>query len=121
LIAKAADQVAQRMATEGVTAEEDHIDREGECADADPKSIGKTRRFQNVVAEDENKDEREIEKITVNILHDEREGTFAEISLARLAHGAGRWVSPEGLVVGSAIIVTGKPKAAGRPKNQERW
>src|SRR5205814_10040797 len=56
----------------------------------------------------------------MNVLHDKREGTFAQISLAWLAHRTGRRVGPEGFVVGAPIIIAGEPKPARRPQNQER-
>src|SRR5437879_13546035 len=56
----------------------------------------------------------------MNVLHNERERTFAPIALARLDHGAGRQISPERLVVRAAVVVTGHSKPSGRPKNQQR-
>ena len=64
--------------------------------------------------------EREIEKIAMHVLHDERKGTLAEIRLARFADGAGRRIGPERFVVGAAIVITGEPESARRPKNQKR-
>ncbi len=64
------------------------------------------------------KDEREVEKIAMNVLQDEREGAFSEIGLTRLADGAGRRVGPEGFVVSAAIVVAGETESAGRPEDQ---
>ena len=114
------------MAAKGVAAEQNDVDRQHDRADADAKEvlsgrrIGKPKRLPNVVARIDNENQREIKKIAMDVLHDEREGTFAQIGLARLAHRAGRRVGPECLVVGAPIIITGEPKPARRPENQER-
>src|SRR5436305_9697214 len=112
--------MSQRMTAECVTAEQDDIDRKHNCADADPKMIIKPQRFPNVVSKNQNKNEREIEKVTVDVLHDERERTLAEISFPGLADGAGWRVRPERFVIRASIIIAGQPKSARRPQNQER-
>ena len=56
----------------------------------------------------------------MEILHDQRKTSLAEIGLARLADGAGGRVGPERLIVGAAIVVTGEAKQAGDPENQQR-
>ena len=66
------------------------------------------------------KDEREIEKIAVHVLHDQRKRTLAEIRFARLAHGARRRIGPERFVIGAAIVITGQPESARRPQDQKR-
>ena len=82
--------------------------------------IGKPKRLPNVDSKDHYKDQREIKKIAMDVLHDERERTFAQISLARLAHGTGWRVGPERLIVSASIIIAGEPESARRPENQER-
>ena len=57
----------------------------------------------------------------MNVLQNKWERAFAEIRFARLAHGAGRRISPESFIISASVIVTGEAKSAGRPKNQERW
>ena len=56
----------------------------------------------------------------MHILHDEREGTFAEIGFARFADGAGRRIGPERFVIRAAVIIAGETKTARRPQNQQR-
>src|SRR4029077_9162609 len=114
-IAKSADQMPQRVTTKCVTAKQDDVDREHDRADADPKSIVEPERFPNVVGKNHNKTEREVKKITVHVLQDQRERAFAEVSFARLADGAGRRIGPEGFIISAAIIVAGEPKTARRP------
>ena len=99
------------------------VDREDNCADADSERTAaghrmvKPERFPNVVAQNQNENEREIQKIAVYVLHDERERAFAQIRFTRLAHRARGRVRPECFVIRAAIIVTGQPESARRPKN----
>ena len=114
------------MTTKSVAAEQNNIHRQHQRADADPerslsgRRIGEPHRFPDIVREHENEEEREIEKIAMHVLHDERERTLAEVSVARFADRAGRRIGPESFVIGAAIIITGEPKTARRPENEER-
>ena len=103
------------MATEGVAAEKINVYRQNDRADPNSKTIGKPARFPNIVGENANKDDCEIEKITMHILHDEREGTFAPVSRARLTDCAGGRIGPEGLVISAAVIITSEPETTRRP------
>src|SRR5712692_2067090 len=104
--------MSQRVTTECVTTEQDDVDREHNRANAKTERtpaaryIDKPERFPNIIGQDQNEKQREIKKIAVNVLHDEREGTFAEISFARFAHRACRWISPERFVVSAAVVIT---------------
>src|ERR1700689_697876 len=54
----------------------------------------------------------------MDVLHDQREGTLAQIFLARLAHGTGWRIGPEGFIVGAAVVVAGEAESAGGPENE---
>src|SRR6266446_7439139 len=101
--------MAQGMTTESVSAEEHDVDCQDERADADAERsfssrwIREPHRFPDINREDDNEDEREIKKVAVHVLHDQREGTFAQISFARLTDSACWRISPECFVVGAAI------------------
>ena len=60
----------QRMAAKSVAAEQNDVDREHDRANADAKSMIKPDRLPNIIAQDQNENEREVEKITMHILHD---------------------------------------------------
>ena len=115
------------MAAERIAAEQNNVDSQHNRTDANAKRIfargriDKPERFPNVIREDKNEQDREVEKITVHILHDEWERTLAPIALARFAHCAGRRISPECLVIRAAIIITREAEATRRPKNKKRW
>src|SRR5436190_15559203 len=74
--------------------------------------------FEGVVSQDHDKQECDIEKISVNVLHYERKLSLTPIRMTRLANGATRWVCPEGFVISSAIVVASEPKSAGCPQNK---
>src|SRR2546423_1136536 len=107
------------MTTKSVATEQHNVDCENNCADTQAESAIEPERFPNVVTQDENKNEREIQKIAVHVLHDQRKGALTEISFARLANGAGGRIRPERLVIGASIIIAGQPEPARRPKNQK--
>src|SRR5437016_3129668 len=100
--------MAERVATKSITAEQNDVDREYNCSDADSERpaaghrIAEPECFPNVVAQNQNENEREIQEIAMHVLHDERKGALAQISLARLAHRAGRRVRPERFIISAA-------------------
>src|SRR6266480_8084646 len=104
--------MTQRVTAKYVTTEQNDVDCEHNRADADSESIVEPECFPNVVAQNQNENECEIQKIAVHVLHDERERTLAEICFARLAHRARGRVRPECFVVRAAIIITGQPESA---------
>ena len=105
------------MTTKCIPAEKNDVNREHDCAHADPESMVEPERFPNVVAQDQNENEREIQEIAMHVLHDERERALAEIRFARLTDSAGGRVRPESFVIRAAIVITGQPKSARRPQN----
>src|SRR5712691_656083 len=116
----------ERVTTKGVSAKQINIHREHDCTDADAKRsfstrrIDKPKRLPHVVSQNKDKKKCNVQKVAVNVLHDEREGTLAEISFARLPHCARRRVCPKGFVISAAVVITGEPKSARRPQNQKR-
>src|SRR5437588_10053595 len=111
--------MAQRVTTKCVTAQENDVKREDDCSNTDAESAIKPERLPNVVTQDQNKNEREIQKVAVHILHDQRERSLAPITFAWFADRACRRVRPECLVIRASIIITGQPKTARRPQNQQ--
>src|SRR5438067_1772643 len=116
----------QGVTSEREAAKQNHIEQKHQRADADAERrfargrIDKPECFPNVDREHDDEEEREIEKIPVDVLHDQREGTLAQISLPRFADRARRRISPEGFVIRAAIVIAGQPQAAGGPENEQR-
>src|SRR5918992_4493217 len=107
------------MTAERVRGEQNEVDGENERPDADAKFTLAARRIlephclPEVVSEHEQEQHCDVEKVRVDVLHDQREPLLAPITLARFADGTGRRIGPESPVVGSAVVVAGEAK--------ERW
>ena len=71
-----------------------------------------------VAGEEDQEDQREVEKIPVNVLNDERKGALAKIFFAGFADGARGRIGPKRFVVSAAIVITGEPEATGGPKDE---
>jgi hypothetical protein len=119
-IERAADQVSEGMATENITAEKHHVDRENQGAYAHAEPIGKPERLPGILDEECPDQIREPQKIAVEILHDKGETLLAEIRLAGLADGAGGRIGPKGFIVGPAVVIASEAEEARDPKNQQR-
>src|SRR5947209_1047416 len=111
--------MTQGVAAERVAAQQHHVNQQHDCSQTDPKPAIKPERLPNVVSEYENEDQRDIKKVAVDVLHDERERPFAEVSLARLTDGARRRIRPERLVICASIIIAGESEAARRPEDEQ--
>ena len=117
-VSKSSNKVPQRMASESVATQQNHVDQQDQRAHADSEVAIKPKRFPHVVGKQNEENQREIKKIAMDILQNERKGAFAEIGLARFPHGAGWRVGPKSFVICAAVIVAGQTETAGRPQNQ---
>ena len=73
-----ADQVAQRVAAEGVAAQQNRIQDQDQRSDADPEVLdavraGEPQRPVAVIQQDEDEDDREVQEVAVDVLQDQRE------------------------------------------------
>src|SRR5437016_12693264 len=82
---------------------------------------GKPKRSYRVVPENDQKDDRDIKKIAMEILQDKRKARFANVAIRmRLANGASGRIQKEGAVISFAIVIAGRAKTERRPQNQHR-
>src|SRR5437899_10974998 len=109
--------MSQRVTAKRVAAQQNNIGCQHDCADADSKSIWKPKRFPDIDREHDQKEKCQIKKISMHILHNQRERAFTPVALARLTDGARRRIGPERFVICAAKVITREPKASGRPKN----
>src|SRR4026207_2279452 len=74
----------------------------------------------SVVPKDEQKDERNVKKVTMQVLQDERKCSLAAILMsARFTNGARRRIEKEGAIVSLTVIVTGGAKTKRRRKDRD--
>src|SRR6476620_2158226 len=106
------------MTANSITAEQHEVDCQHDCADADPKPIWKPERLPNIVGKNHKEQDREVKKVAMNVLHDERKRTLAPITFPRFADCARGRISPERFIVGAAIVITRQPESPRRPKNE---
>ena len=125
-IHETADEMAQGMATEGIAAEEEHVEAQDDRSQADTEacftgsSIGKPHAPVGIVGQEEEKADRDVEKVAMDVLDDQRQGVLSEIAFPRFADRA-RWrVRPEGLVLRAPVVVAGQSKTNWDTKNKKR-
>src|SRR5215472_7601577 len=113
------------MTSQSVAAQEDDVGRQDQRAQPDTESglarsqVRKPHGFPNVARQHDQKEKRNIQKITVNIKQDQREMAFSQVVFARLPYRARRRVRPERLVIGTAVVVARQAKQAGKWKDQQ--
>src|SRR5205085_9501197 len=95
-------------------------DNQHDGSHANSKAVFKPERFHGIVSQNRPHQVGEAQKVTMKVLHNQREAAFAEIGLPRLADRA-RWrIGPEGLVVSATIVITGETEEARNPKDEQR-
>src|ERR1700730_15298778 len=82
-VSETTDQMAQRVTAKRVTGQQDDVQREHKRSNTYTEMfcsgrIREPHRFPGVVPENETEQQREVKKIAVNVLHDERKGIFAQ-------------------------------------------
>src|SRR5262245_22077501 len=108
LIQKSSDQMPKRMTTESVPTKLHHVCPEHNCSQPHtiaPRArnrIGKPQRAPDIKGQKPKKNEGQVKKVTMHILHNERKIALAQIALARFAHRAGQRIGPKRLVIRAA-------------------
>jgi hypothetical protein len=69
-VANPTDQVAKRVAPQGIATQQRHIHKQHEGANTDAKAAVKPKTFPSISGQDDEEHQCEIKKITMNILQD---------------------------------------------------
>src|SRR4029450_5614071 len=113
------------MASQRVAAERSHVGGQHECTQPDSKGsaagcwISEPEGAVHVVDQHNEKAERDVEEISVNVLQDQRKRGLAAVLLAGFPNRTGRRIGPERLVVRATIVVARQPKESGKGQDQE--
>ena len=83
-------------------------------------ALVKPHRLPRIMREKNDEQHRQIGKVAMDVLQNQREIFFAEIFFARLADGARDRVGPKPFVISAAIIIAGETKSARPPQNKKR-
>src|SRR5262245_21879167 len=114
------------MTGEGVERQQGYVRREHKSGDTEAESAAGAvgcwpdAGIDDVGRQQDEKDEREVEKIAMQILEQKQVRLAAIVVATRLTDGAGGWIEKEGAIVGLAIVVAGHTKAAGSREDQKR-
>src|SRR5206468_3824660 len=84
------------------------------------RAVVEPERAPDVVRENEQEDHRDIEKVAVHVLEDQRKIPLAQIALSRLTHGAVERIGPERLVVRAAIVVARESEQSRKRQDDQR-
>src|SRR5579863_507522 len=72
LIEQSAHKMTERMTPKRVAAQQDNVGEQNQSAQSDPETAVKPARAPDVVRQDHEEDERQVQKIAVNILKNQR-------------------------------------------------
>src|SRR6266481_1125887 len=112
--------MAERMTGKRVERKERNVDRQDERADTNSEMALEKERADGVVPKKNDEQNREIEKVAMDILEDERKRGFpAIIAAGRLANGTSGRIEEKRAVVRFAVIVAGRAKAERSSENQQ--
>jgi hypothetical protein len=110
------------MTGECVQRKQDDVGEQHEGTNADSETSIEPEGMNCVVPENDEKDKRQIKKIAMKILQNQRKCCFATIVMGfEFADGTGRWIKEKGAIVSLAILLTGGPKTQRPAENKNRW
>src|SRR5258707_9244590 len=113
--------MTQGVAGKRIKRKKSDVDRQDERAYSDAEAAAEEKGTEGVVPEKRDKENREIEKIAMDILQDKGKRGLAAILAAReFANRAGRGIKKESSVIGFAIVVARSTKAERPGEDQER-
>src|SRR6266478_1174223 len=113
--------MTQGVAGKSVKRKKEDIDRQDDRANPDAEMAVEEERTNGVVPKKNDEQNREIEKIAMDILQDKGKRGLAAILAAReFANRAGRGIKKESSVIGFAIVVARSTKAERPGEDQER-
>src|SRR5258707_3171974 len=118
----AADDVPERMTRQRIAGKQNYVHEQDQRANTNAKMSAAWRsepkRSDRVIPENEEKDDGDVKKITMQVLQDEGETGFAAIAMrARLAHRASRRIKKESAIVSLPVVVAGGAKTERCPQN----
>src|SRR5579862_1648948 len=108
------------MASQRVAPQQNHVDDQHQAAHVDAEVTVELKPFPRVGGENDQEWQGDVKKVAVKILKYQRKGMLATEAIARLTHGAGGRICPEGFVICTTVIITSQAETAGRPQDQNR-
>src|ERR1051325_4991465 len=114
------------MTAQGIAAKQNDVRRQQQRTETNAEftrareRIGKPHCLPDVVRKKDEKKKGEVQKVSVDVLDDQRKRALPAVAFARLSDGAVERIGPECLVVRPAVVVTGNPEPGGKWKDQER-
>ena len=113
------DDVAERVARQGVNRQQDYVEQEDESTGSQSDSSVKKESAERVAPKKKKEDEPNIQKITMEDLKNKRECGFAPIAVfSALADGASGRIEKKSPIVRLSVVIARDPKSQ-RP-NQDQ-
>src|ERR1700694_3110228 len=107
------------MARQRVEGKQDHVEQQNQAANADTKVSVEEKSIDGIVPQESQKYNREIQKVAVHILQNEREGRLPAIfSFGRFSHRARRGIEEKCAVIRFAVVIAGGAKSQWARENQ---
>src|SRR5258707_5248504 len=122
--------VAERVARQGVSRQQDYVEQQDERADSYSNSPVKKESAKRVAPEKDEEDKPHIQKVAMKVLQDKRKPSLAlVVALPALAASPGRRIEEEGPVISLPVVVARNPEPqrqirisrAGESGNQRSW
>jgi len=118
--------MSERVAAESIATEKNYVHHQNDGAESDTEilaagiSVEEPHCLIRVGREDNQKNQRRVEEVSMNVLNHQRQKSLAAITVTRFADSAIRRIRPEALVVRSSIVVAGESEAGRKRQDQER-
>src|SRR5580700_4142117 len=108
------------MTRQRVDRQQANVDQEHQRPHAHPEFSFKKEGMKRVLPQERQKNNREIQSVSVQILEDKRKLRLTAVRALRLAHGTGRRIKKKRAVVRFPVVVASSPKTQRPAQNQNR-
>jgi len=122
----ATGQMPQRVTRKCVKRQQRDVRKQNQRTDSNSEFLqsqppGKEKSFVRVVPQKQQKQDRQVQEIAMNVLQNKRKRRFALVAaLSAFAYPARRWIEEKCPVVRFAIVVASRAKSQRSRENQQR-
>src|SRR5882762_224505 len=111
--------MSQGMARQRISRQQNNIDKQYQRAQAHAEFPVKIEREKNVLPQEDQEQNREVQKIAMNVLQNEWKSRLTFVISFPFAHRASRRILKKRAIVCFSVVIAGRAKAQRPTQNQE--
>jgi hypothetical protein len=113
------------VTTKSISGQENNIYSQYKSTNANAKGffagnrVDKPECLPDIIGKKDQEEQGDVKKVTMYILNNKRKGIFSPVALTGFCYRAGGRIGPERFIIGTPVIITGKPEQTWSPEYQD--